>query len=240
MSAVVGLQVIGTGFGRTGTLSLKRALEDLGLGPSYHMEEVLKRPSHIRAWRDFGRTGRADWDALFARFASGVDFPIACAWRELTDHFPEAKVVHTIRDPERWWRSTAATIYQGPDLFPGWLPPLVPPAAGYLELIDTLLWSGIFGGRFLERGHAIEVFERHTAEVVATIPPDRLLVFDVAEGWDPLCAFLERPVPAHPFPHLNDAASIRRRMTAVRLTTRALPVVALAATAALVRGARGR
>lgn len=237
---VTGLRVIGTGFGRTGTLSLKQALDDLGFGPTYHMEEVLKRPSHIKVWRDLARTGQADWDDLFVGFGSGVDFPVSCVWRELADRYPDAKLVHTVRDPQRWWESTESTIFRTSDMFPPWLPPLLPPAAGYLEVVDRLVWSGLFDGRFLDRGHAIEVFERHTAEVVASVPSDRLLVLDVAEGWGPLCAFLGVPEPAHPFPHLNDAASMRRRITVTRVGTRALPIAAGVALATVAGRSRRR
>lgn len=233
------LAVIGTGFGRTGTLSLKHALEDLGFGPSYHMQEVLKRPAHIRAWQRFATTGEADWEDLFTGFASGVDFPVSCAWRELVAHDPDARVVHTVRDPAAWWTSTESTIYRARSMFPAWLPPLLPPAARYLDMADRLVWDGIFDGRFLDRDHAIAVFERHTEEVRREVPADRLLVFEVAQGWEPLCAHLGVPVPDHPFPRLNDAASMRRTIGTVRVATRAAPVVAAgiagAATARRVR-----
>lgn len=223
--------MVGTGFGRTGTLSLKRALERLGFGPTYHMDEVLRRPSHLRAWVEYARTGRADWGTVFAGFRSTVDFPACVAWRELVELHPGAKVVHTVRDPDRWWESTRATIYQGRTILPHWLRGLVPAAGDYAELNERMVWQGLFGGRFLDRDHAIRVFQRHTAEVVAGLDPERLLVFEVADGWEPLCAFLGVPVPDEPFPHVNDTASMRRRLTAVRYGTRALPVLALAGAA---------
>jgi hypothetical protein len=231
------LEVIGAGFGRTGTLSLKHALQVLGLGPTYHMEEVLKRPSHIRAWQRFALDGSADWDRLFRRFGSGVDFPVSCAWRELTAHYPAAKVVLTVRDPERWWQSTADTIHTTRDLFPAWLQRAVPWTSAYLDMNERLVWQGLFDGRFADRAHAIEVYERHNAEVVATIPSDRLLVLDVAEGWAPLCEFLDVPVPDRPFPALNDKAAMQRRLAAVRIGVRALPVPAAAACLLLARRA---
>jgi hypothetical protein len=223
-----GLGVVGAGFGRTGTLSLKHALQMLGFGPTYHMEEVLRRPSHIRAWQRFATDGTADWDRLFAHFGSGVDFPVSCAWRELAAHYPDAKVILTVRDADRWWASTAETIHTTRDLFPRWLQRLVPWTAAYLDMNERLVWDGLFAGRFSDRAHAIEVYDRHNAEVAATVPPERLLVFDVAQGWEPLCRFLEVPVPDRPFPNLNDKAVMQRRLQAVRIGTRLLPLPAVA------------
>jgi len=223
------LLVVGTGFGRTGTLSLKRALDRLGFGPTYHMQEALRRPSHLRAWCEYARTGAMDWDALLGRFRSTVDYPTCLAWRELADRNPEAKVIHTVRDAEAWWESTATTIYQGRTVLPHWFRGLYRPAGDYGEINERLLWQGLFGGRFEDRDHAIAVYRRHTAEVVTGLDPERLLVFEVSQGWEPLCRFLGVPVPDEPFPHVNDAAWMRRRILAVRYATRALPVAAVAA-----------
>jgi hypothetical protein len=234
------MRVIGAGFGRTGTLSLKRALEDLGLGPTYHMEEVVRRPSHVRAWLEYARTGVADWNALFSGFGSGVDFPVSCVWGELAAHYPDAKVVLSVRDPEKWWASTESTIYRFRTAFPGWFRRLVPITEQGLEMTDRLIWDGIFDGRFTDREYAIDVFTRHIDAVVAACPRDRLLVFDVAEGWEPLCAFLDVPVPAHPFPHLNDARVIQRRVAALRRGTRAVPVLVASAVAVVIATTRRR
>ena len=225
--APMGLQVIGAGFGRTGTLSLKAALDELGVGPTYHMQEVLKRPSHLRRWHRFATTGAMEWDALFAGWGSGVDYPVSCVWRELAERWPGAKVVLTTRDPDAWWRSTMTTIYRGSELFPPWCQRLVPLTAAYVDMNERLVWGGTFGGRFAERDHAVATFRCHEEEVRAALGPDRLLVFEVADGWEPLCAFLGVPVPDRPFPRLNDAAEIRRRMAAVRIGIRAVPFVAL-------------
>ncbi|MCC5950799.1 MAG: sulfotransferase family protein [Acidimicrobiia bacterium] len=234
------LHVIGSGFGRTGTLSLKAALETIGLGPCYHMQEVLKRPSHIGAWHDVGRGIAVDWERLFAGFASTVDFPASVVYRQLLDVYPEAKVVHTVRDPDRWYASTYETIYQARTLFPRWMVATVPVVRRYLEMSDALVWDGLFDGHFEDRDHAISVFERHTEEVRAVVPAEQLLEFRVADGWEPLCAFLDRPVPATAFPHVNDRAQMQRRLTAARIGSRALPVVAVGGSAALLWHRRGR
>jgi hypothetical protein len=108
----------------------------------------------------------------------------------------------------------------------------------WLEMTDRLVWDGLFDGRFADRDHAIDVFERHNDRVRATCPPDRLLVFDVAEGWEPLCAFLDVPVPSHPFPRLNDAKAMRRRLATLGWGTRGAPVVL--AVALVARALRNR
>jgi hypothetical protein len=223
------VRVIGAGFGRTGTLSLKRALEDLGFGPTYHMQEVMRRPSHVRQWYQFAHTGEADWDELFGQFASGVDYPVSCVWEELATHYPDSKVVLTVRDPEKWWTSTATTIYGFRTAFPGWTQRLVPTLGHFVDMVDRLVWDGLFDGRFLDRDHAIGVFENHIEHVSTTCPPERLLVFDVAEGWEPLCRFLDVPVPSHPFPRLNDSRVTRRVVTSVRWGGKALPFLVAAA-----------
>ncbi|MCB0996002.1 MAG: hypothetical protein KDB21_12975 [Acidimicrobiales bacterium] len=228
------MQVIGAGFGRTGTLSLKRALEELGLGPTYHMQEIMRRPAHVRRWLDVARTGTADWGALFARFGSGVDYPVCCVWEELAAYYPDAKVVLTVRDPESWWDSTYSTIYGFRTAFPRWFQRAVPMAGRFVDMVERLVWQGLFDGRFADRDHAIDIFTRHIDHVRTTCPPERLLVFDVADGWDPLCEFLALPTPDRPFPHLNDAAMTRRVVTSVRWGTRAAPAVGATALAALV------
>lgn len=234
------MKVIGAGFGRTGTRSFKRALEDLGLGPTYHMQEVMRRPSHIQQWRRFARTAEADWDALFSGFGSGVDYPVSCVWEELASHYPDTKVVLTVRDPEQWWESTASTIYRFRTAFPAWMLRSVPTTRHFVEMVDRLVWDGLFDGRFPDREHAIGVFERHIEHVRATCPPDRLLVFDVSEGWDPLCSFLGLPVPPHPFPHLNDAKVTRRVVAGIRWGARATPFLLGSAAVGVIGADRSR
>jgi len=221
------LKVIGAGFGRTGTLSLKQALDELGFGPSYHMEEVFRHLDHVDRWLDYATTGTTNWDELFAGYHSAVDFPTSCAWDVLAAAYPTAKIVLTVRDPGRWWTSTAETIYPTRTMFPGWVKRLIPFTRRWLEMTDRLVWSGIFGGRFEDRDHAIGIFEDHIEQVKSRCESERLLVFDVSEGWEPLCQFLDVPVPAGPFPHVNDSATLKRRFTAIRWGTRVGPVAAL-------------
>lgn len=233
------LKVIGAGFGRTGTLSMQKALDDLGFGPTYHMNDVFENRPHLQQWLDYAATGTADWDHLFANYESVVDFPACCAWKELYETYPDAKVVLTVRDPASWWRSTSEVIYPTRTMFPGWLKRAVPFTQGWLDMTDRLVWTGTFGGRFEDQNYAIEVFEQHIEAVRAHCDPERLLVFQVADGWEPLCEFLDVPVPKAPFPHLNDAKSLQRRFAGIRWGTRIAPIVALAAAAGTVRRAVG-
>jgi Sulfotransferase domain len=95
------LRVIGAGFGRTGTHSLKLALEQLGFAPCHHMYEVRAHPEQLAFWQAAARGELPDWDEVFAGFAAQVDWPGARFWRELAEHFPHAKVILSVRRPTR-------------------------------------------------------------------------------------------------------------------------------------------
>lgn len=213
------LKVIGAGFGRTGTTSVKAALETLGFGPCFHMSELSVRPARVDGWlrRVTGEPVR--WAALFDGYAATVDWPAAAFWRELSETYPDAKVLLTVRDPRRWYDSMAATLFRMRYADAASMPPAMrrlfesrPGVEDQLRMVEKLIWQDTFGGRFADRDHAIRVFQEHIAEVRATIAPERLLEYDVADGWDPLCAFLGTHVPAEPFPHLNTSASIQHRL----------------------------
>ncbi|MDT3439587.1 MULTISPECIES: sulfotransferase family protein [unclassified Pseudofrankia] len=195
------VDIVGAGFGRTGTLSLKAALEQLGFGPCHHGFELMKRRETVFDWLDAVEGKPVDWDSMYAGYRSTVDWPGARFWRELAAHDPASKVVLSVRDPEKWYESVKNTLYQAILNVPEHLPAEVEPL---IKLLRLLIWDGIFDGRFADKDHALRVYEDHIAEVKREIPADRLLVFDVAEGWEPLCAFLGVPVPAEPFPRLNE------------------------------------
>jgi hypothetical protein len=228
---MTGLQVIGAGFGRTGTLSLRSALGRLGFGPTYHGEDIHFRPARCYDWQRVARGESVDWDEIYRGFNSALDYPTCCVWRQLADHWPDAKIVLTTRDPERWWRSTNETIYPARDMLPHYIQQGVPSVRAYVEWNEALVWDGLFDGRFSDRDHAIKVFEQHIADVKATADPERLLVFDVAQGWEPLCEFLERPVPDEPFPRLNDTAEMKRAINVLRIGSRVVPPLAAAGVA---------
>ena len=204
------MKIIGAGFGRTGTMSLKVALEELGYGPCYHMVEVFENPAHIELWNAAAQGESVDWKKLFAGYQATVDWPAAAFYKELMEVYPEAQVLLTVRDPDKWYESTKNTIYSGPRQASTQVPPAVsrPP-----QMIEKLVWEGTFGGNFEDRQYAIEVFKRHNKEVEEYVPSDRLLVYEVKEGWGPLCEFLGVKTPEDkPFPHLNDTESFLRMM----------------------------
>jgi hypothetical protein len=199
------LKVIGAGFGRTGTLSLKLALEELGLGPCYHMIEVNAHPEHDPLWLALARGETADWRPMLQGYASTVDWPTTYIWKELAAANPQAKIVLTLRDAERWYESAAATIFARMLEFQALRsdPDAVDPARRrHMEMIDTLIVEKTFGGS-LAKNHAIRVFNAHNEEVRRLVPPERLLVYESGEGWEKLCAFLGVPVPAAPYPKVN-------------------------------------
>jgi hypothetical protein len=193
------LKVIGSGFGRTGTMSTKLALEQLGFGPCHHMVEVLGSPAQPPFWAARVAGTPMDWPAVFAGYNSQVDFPGAAVWPELAEAFPDAKVIHTERPEEEWWASYSATI--GKFFALGDRLPLPPHVEGIRTIMNQLFIQRLFGG--LERETSIAAYRRNNALVRATIPAERLLVFTPADGWAPLCRFLGVPVPAGDFPRTN-------------------------------------
>ena len=201
------LDVVGVGLGRTGTLSLKVALEILGFKPCYHMVEVWANPESMRGWID-AADGRPNWEALFAGYRATVDYPGCRFWRELTSAYSQAKVVLTVRDPASWFDSTQTTIFS--QLIRSRVDGS--PAAEFLE---KTVWDE-FGPHLHDRGYMIAAFERHMAEVQRAIPPERLLVLDVKQGWQPLCAFLNVPIPSKPFPRLNSRDELEAKLAATR------------------------
>lgn len=208
------LEVIGAGHGRTGTLSLKAALEELGFGRCYHMVELLAQPQEVSYWEAAEKGESVDWDALFEGYRSGVDFQVFRHYGALAQHYPDAKVILTVRDPEKWYESALSTIYRAgpPPLQKALLALRLPFSPRLRKLIRVFrlsgnVWRKDFGGRFEDKAYALKTFEAHVEAVKRTIPEERLLVYEVGEGWEPLCAFLNVPVPDKPFPHLNDRLS---------------------------------
>ena len=211
------LKVIGAGFGRTGTLSLKIALERIGFGPCYHMMEVFPRPDHVAKWHRLAFERSMDWDEIFRGFNATVDWPAARWWREIAAHFPDAKVLLSVRDPEAWYKSVTDTIYQPmKSPAPDGAPELVRLQS---EMARKAILSETFDNRFEDKAHTIEVFQKHNQAVRDAIDPARLLVFNVREGWGPLCRFLEAPIPDEPFPRLNDTATFQGMMRMMREST---------------------
>ncbi|QFU89373.1 sulfotransferase family protein [Amycolatopsis sp. YIM 10] len=192
------VDVIGAGFGRTGTMSLHSALEALGYAPCHHMREILGNPDATATWTDALRGDRDALRAAVAGYRATLDFPGCLLWRELAELFPDAKVLLSVRDPESWYRSAVGTIFD-----PVMAEVVAKLGAGTGDLMTAMAERGY--GHFGE-DETIAWFVRHNKEVEAAVPADRLLVYRVTDGWEPLCEFLGVPVPAEPFPRANDSA----------------------------------
>ena len=209
------MKVIGAGLPRTGTMSVQAALKQLGYR-CYHMQEVPREPGHLRAWNDAvsGRT-TMDWHTLFRNYEATVDAPACFYYADLLRTFPGAKVILTVRDPERWYQSVMTLIRTTERLRP--LRYLIPKLALFLRLGDSL--NAKFFDGTQDKDRLIQAFNAHNAAVQHGVPQERLLVFRVQDGWEPLCAFLGCAVPQLPFPHLNEGdATLRERFRQVFLS----------------------
>lgn len=205
------LQVIGAGFGRTGTATLKQVLEQLGFGPCHHMFEVRDKPAQLPLWEAVVREGNRDWDKVFAGYASQVDWPGCRYWRELADHFPAAKVILSTRPEDAWLKSFEATIASSLRDTAARRTLDGRPHAG---MVYEVIARQVFGGDIDDPAHVTAVFREHNAEVQRTIAPERLLVWSAPDGWRPLCDFLGVDVPDTPFPHTNSSAEFKARRAA--------------------------
>lgn len=191
------LQIIGAGLGRTGTLTLKTALEQLGFAPCHHMVEVFAHPEQRHFWLRAAKGEQVDWDEMFGGYRASVDWPSAHFYAELAERYPNAKVILTRRDPERWFESMSATILKAMGAHEGAAPDDHP-----MRFADIIIAEKTFGRDF-SAANVIAAFERHNAGVQRAIPPERLLVFEAAQGWEPLCRFLGVAAPDAPFPRTN-------------------------------------
>ncbi len=196
------LEVVGAGVGRTGTASLKLALEQLLEGRCHHMLEIIGDPTQVPGWTDAIDGQAVDWQQLLDGYVALVDWPGASFWRELSAANPDALVVLSTRDPEAWYRSASNTIF---NVFQS-------PPPGLEEWFGTAV-PRMFGERFCDEldnpTAMMDAFERHNAEVRAGIPAERLLEWTASDGWEPLCERLGREVPDEPFPLTNTTADTR-------------------------------
>jgi len=188
------LKIIGAGMGRTGTASLKVALERLDIGRCYHMTEVLKNPEYIHYWINAAE-GSADWDKIYSGYSATVDNPGCNYWKELAAHYPEAKVILTTRDTNTWFESTNETIHSVE--FARFMK-----NSPFGEMIQKTMWDRM-ENRMQDRDFMMKFFDKRSAEIIDSIPPKRLLVYQVSDGWEPLCEFLDLPAPDTDFPRIN-------------------------------------
>ena len=213
----VTLQLIGVGFPRTGTDSIRVALDRLGMR-CYHMREVLdlRNRGHLDFWCSVAKRPsdrEHEWETVYSSYRAAVDAPTACVWRQLVDGYPSAKVLLSLHPdgPDAWFDSTVETIY-APERMWQWkaLQALWPRARRFGDMQRLLVWDGLFEGTLDDRIAATRLYTRHIAEVKARVPADRLLVYDVSHGWGPLCDLLDLPKPEAPFPRVNSRAAMRR------------------------------
>ncbi|MDA9366238.1 hypothetical protein N9514_01655 [Pseudomonadales bacterium] len=205
------LKVIGAGFGRTGTLSLKLALEQLGLTQCHHMMELFASEAQRQFWHDAAFGKKMDWDTVFEGYQASVDWPSCAFYEELLAHYPQAKVILSLRDPDKWFDSASETIFKGLDSS-------FEPSNLQGQMARKLIVEDTFGGRHMDREHAKAVFTAHNDAVKRTVPANRLLVFEASMGWQPLCDFLEVPVPAQDYPRTNSTDEFKQRMQAHKKT----------------------
>jgi len=212
------IKVIGAGFPRTGTTSLKRMLEHLGYVKTYHMKELLVNPDMLGYWLELEKTGTTHWDELYEGYQATVDFPAYPWYKEHMDQYPDAKVILTYRPFEDWYKSVYNTIWQaGPQSLPEKLimmsklitNPRLRKVINCIKLVKRNVWGVHFQGRFEDKAFAEKIFNEHIESVKNTVPADRLLVMQISEGWEPLCKFLGHPIPDQDLPHLNKKENFR-------------------------------
>lgn len=223
------MKLIGAGFGRSGTMSIKAALEQLGYGPCYHMKITLKRYHHMKFFMRAWAGKEVNWKKFFRKYNSVVDWPACAYYKELMKEFPEANVLLNMRDPESWYESMKETIYAIQPAFPFWFPKVV------RRLHDEIIWNGSLKGVFEDREKALAVYRQYIEDVKSTVPADRLLVYNVKEGWKPLCDFLGVPVPeGKSFPHINERKSFKQLILLLKILNWLVPLVVLAGVALLI------
>ncbi|HEV7330512.1 MAG TPA: sulfotransferase [Flavisolibacter sp.] len=206
------IKIIGAGFPRTGTNTLRESLNMLGYVKTYHMKELLVHPENLPYWITLRETGTTQWDELYEGYKATVDFPCYPWYKEHMKRYPDAKVILTTRPFEKWHESVYSTIWQAQNPSEEQRlemaqkvqeSPRLQKVMKVMQFAKQAIMEDHFQGRFLDKGFAKEVFDRHHEEVKAYVPADKLLVFDVSEGWGPLCEFLDLPEPGEPLPHTN-------------------------------------
>jgi hypothetical protein len=195
------LEVIGAGFGRTGTHSLGLALEKLGFSPCYSLPEVSKNPGHIEIWNNAIDGKFVDWKQLFSSYKSSVEWPAVSFIRDLVQTFPKARFVLTQRNPESWYESASKTIFEGLELGAHNPDPVKRERGGVLR---RLILEYTFKGKYWNKEHTIAIYKEHIQHILEAVPQEHMLHFDVKDGWEPLCEFLQKPIPQEAFPWLNE------------------------------------
>lgn len=202
------LKIIGTGFGRTGTNSMRLALNELGFGPCHHMHEVIEKPLEVPYWLAAAKGQPVDWNQVFEGYNSCVDWPSAAYWRELAEFYPEAKILLTTRSEESWYKSITETIFKNMrDREGKSLEDLDP----FSEMIERMVTQNTFGGDITTKSHVIDVYNANIKATQDAFSDDRLLTYSIGDGWEPLCTWLDVPVPETPFPKTNSTKQFNER-----------------------------
>ncbi len=194
------MKIIGAGVGRTGTTSLKIALEQLTGKPCFHMVELFNEPNEIDFWQKAVKSTEIDWLSYFSRFDAAVDWPSAAFWPELIQIYPDALVLLSQRPAEAWWQSANNTIF----------PAILKSKGSWRAMMDTLLATR-FTSKIDDKNAAIEAYLHHNTQVIRNVSLDRLIVWQPGDCWTPLCNALGLPVPDTPFPHVNTAKQYQKR-----------------------------
>ncbi len=215
------LKIIGAGLPRTGTNTLKESLEQLGLKHVYHMKELILNPERLKYWKQLHETGDTDWDALYEGYDGTVDFPGYPWYKEHMKRYPDAKVILTVRDFESWYKSVDSTVFRAGPQTPGEKIKMIGKllfSARARKVVQVIKWfKGVFfaeklQGKFGDKDFARQFWDNHLADVKAYVPKDKLLVYDVRDGWGPLCKFLGVPEPKEPLPHLNKKENFKKML----------------------------
>ena len=215
------IKIIGAGFPRTGTTTLKTCLETLGHSKVYHMKELLVNPERLHHWKTLDETGDTDWDALYNGYDATVDFPGYPWYKEHMKRFPEAKVILTVRDFESWHKSVDKTVFRAGPQTPGekikmmgklLMSSRARKVVKCIKFFKKIFFAEELKGKFEDKVFAKKVWDDHIAEVKSFVPADKLLVYDVRDGWGPLCKFLGVEEPAEPLPHLNKKENFKEML----------------------------
>ncbi|MFT5320475.1 MAG: hypothetical protein ACI934_000611 [Pseudohongiellaceae bacterium] len=202
------IKVIGAGLGRTGTMSLKIALEKLLGGPCYHMTELFEHlEEHTPLWHAAARGEQVDWDQVFTDYVAAVDEPVASQWEAIARYYPDALIVLSVRDPDSWWKSANSTILRVKQNPPE---DLTPARKAWLDMVLET-YKDIYPEGFSEPEAAKAAFTAHIEKVKRSVPAERLLIWEVSQGWEPLCKALNMPVPDEPFPRSNSTEEFLAR-----------------------------
>lgn len=215
------LKVIGAGGPRTGTASLHDALEILGFGKCYHMQHLFNHPDEVKYWIELFETGTTDFDRMFEGFQSTVDFPGYLMYKTFLKQYPDAKVILSNRDPEEWYESAINTVYAvTPQTFGQKLAMMKKMIVSKrfrkisraFMLVEKYLWKEFYEGRFKDKEFALKKYRDFNQEIIDTVPADQLLLFNIADGWQPLCEFLEVPIPEAEFPNKNRRKEFKEQL----------------------------